>query len=652
MTSHHPIPSQTSSHAPLEPASGTTLLQAELNRRDTLRPPCPTGCRELDDATLLSGGFERGCVVGISAEEDDVALVLGLQTIAKLLLTGAGAVKKPRAMIVTMMGVGSLVGVLREVLRAQGGKETETDVLGRVAVSRVFDVNGLWEVLGEVDALGSSQEVGEGLRAPDAGHGGEENLRDRGEDGLRLVASPAGGHGPGYGGESVAAAHTEAHHLGEYGMEDGDALYAGEPSSSPLSDPPSSLPDLAPWESVQMAKVEMKAEHTHMADQEDMDWPRKKPPGQREEIQDSEAEEGFSSPLTPLQDSREASPAKLPEPQDSLRTGREGLESGKDDTTSPLIESPDGQSDRGPASVPPAEADEIRQLKQENLPSRPVELNNAQDDSSILQQKTKISKPADNEQPLPDTSSHKGEPAHPDIILITHMSTLLSSLFHQREKATAHQTIQLLASHLRYLARSTEYGGPLIMILNSTTSSESNVAAPPHDQDRDGPPRPPPPGGPSTPTKPLDPTLRSIFNPPPLPVSGLPYNYDTPHSRRNKPSFGLIFTQLLDMHLLCTRIPRTRADAEAMYAPSSPGTGKTIKYVWAVEVLLDEIGVWEGREHVLEGRPRRFRDQRWGAVEVRRDVMGVRIIDAFEKTAQAVLPQRIVLAAGFGGPRV
>lgn len=203
------------------------------------------------------------------------------------------------------------------------------------------------------------------------------------------------------------------------------------------------------------------------------------------------------------------------------------------------------------------------------------------------------------------------------------------------------------------MTRSPEHGGPLIMILNSTTSSDFNSAGPPR-QDQDGPPRPaPPPGGPRTPNKPIDPTLRSVFNPPPLPVSGLSYNYDTPHSRRNKPSFGLIFTQMLDMHLLCTKIPKTRADAEALYAPTSPDTSskKKVDYVWAVEVLLDEIGLWEGAEKVLEGKPRRSREQRWGAVEVRRDGGCTRLTDAFQKKVPAV-PQRIVLAAGFGGRRV
>lgn len=554
--------------------------------------------------------------------------------------------KKPKVMIVTTMGVGSLVGVLREVLRAQGGgggvggdgwREREREVLGRVAVSRVFDVNGLWEVLGELDALGNSQEVGEGLKTQEMGQGqdderggeDEESLADEGQGGLRsvpLLSAP------------VAVAGLDEDESQHGGIQQVNVL-----SSSPLSDPPSSLPDIAPWDTLEPAGLDTR--DTHMGDLHtdetatgDEDWPRKTPPGEREEIQDSEADEGFSSPLAPADSSPNISSVKLPDSPLPAKIAS---------PSSPPIESLHAQSDRE-STTSPAKSAEAANLEQEILPTRPAISKNQQGDKGHPQSKAKTPEPVDIETYPPEPSSYKDESKHPDIILITHMSTLLSSLFHQREKATAHQTLQLLASHLRYLTRSTEHGGPLIMILNSTTSSENNVAAPGQD---DGPLRQQPPGGPPTTNRPLDPTLRSIFNPPPLPVSGLPYSYDTPHSRRNKPSFGLIFTQLLDLHLLCTKIPRTRADAEALYAPTSPGTGKIVKYVWAVEVLLDELGVWEGRENVLEGRPRRFRDQRWGAVEVRKDGTGVRIADAFDKTAQDV-PKHIVLAAGFGGPRV
>lgn len=74
-----PLPSQASSHFPLEPVSGATLFEQEVRRRDALarRGTCLTGCRELDDEVLL-GGFERGCVVGISAEEEEMGLLVSV----------------------------------------------------------------------------------------------------------------------------------------------------------------------------------------------------------------------------------------------------------------------------------------------------------------------------------------------------------------------------------------------------------------------------------------------------------------------------------------------------------------------------------------------------------------------------------------------
>lgn len=74
-----PLLSQASSHSPLDPVSGATLFEQERRRRDGLkeRGNCLTGCRELDHEVLL-GGFERGCVVGLSAEEEEVGLLVSL----------------------------------------------------------------------------------------------------------------------------------------------------------------------------------------------------------------------------------------------------------------------------------------------------------------------------------------------------------------------------------------------------------------------------------------------------------------------------------------------------------------------------------------------------------------------------------------------
>jgi hypothetical protein len=62
----------------LAPVSGATLFGLEVERRMGLRQKgnIPTGCAEIDKMVLLGGGLERGCVVGISAEEIDFGVLV------------------------------------------------------------------------------------------------------------------------------------------------------------------------------------------------------------------------------------------------------------------------------------------------------------------------------------------------------------------------------------------------------------------------------------------------------------------------------------------------------------------------------------------------------------------------------------------------
>lgn len=207
----------------------------------------------------------------------------------------------------------------------------------------------------------------------------------------------------------------------------------------------------------------------------------------------------------------------------------------------------------------------------------------------------------------------------PGIILITHFSTLLNALFGQRDKSAAHESLQQLSSHLRYLSSTL---GPLILLLNSTTNAPSNATTSRSTPAASTAPMPPG-GNPSD--RPLDPTLRSIFNPVPAAHGG--HGPDSlALGRRNKPAFGLTFSQFLDLHLLCTRLPRCQADAEALSAPRAVGRGPgqarhNIRYAWVIEVLLDESGYWD----VVTGA-RTDREQRWGAVDWKE---GVGVVDAF-----------------------
>ncbi|KAM0357523.1 hypothetical protein ACHAPY_004766 [Fusarium culmorum] len=202
--------------------------------------------------------------------------------------------------------------------------------------------------------------------------------------------------------------------------------------------------------------------------------------------------------------------------------------------------------------------------KQDATEAQAEEIQDSQDDDdeafSPLRQ---ASQPPLQDEKLPSQTT-----PHPEFIVMTHFSSLLTSLFAHREKSAARTALQLLGSHLRDLSHNLP-SNPLILLLNSTSSSFSGPAST------------------ITSTSPakqafVDPTLRSIFNPP----SAIGYS-----SRRTKPNFGLSFTQLLDLHILCTRIPKTKKDAELAVQPRS---GEEAKMVWVVEVLLDEMGVWEG----------------------------------------------------------
>ena len=79
MTEERAVSSQGSSHFPVEPVSAATLFEMETNRRKDLqaRGHLLTGCEEIDQMALC-GGLERGTVIGISAEEGEMGLLVWL----------------------------------------------------------------------------------------------------------------------------------------------------------------------------------------------------------------------------------------------------------------------------------------------------------------------------------------------------------------------------------------------------------------------------------------------------------------------------------------------------------------------------------------------------------------------------------------------
>ncbi|TLD07169.1 hypothetical protein PgNI_10597 [Pyricularia grisea] len=538
-----PDASQASSHFHLDPVSGQVLFRREAARRDLLRERGNylSGCRELD-AEALSGGFERGCVVGVSSELEDFGLLLGLQVIARMLVcdalqSGLGRYR-PRAVIITTLAMNALLPTLRAVLLDQAGLQCQDEervravaagCLEQIAISRVFDMDGLWEVLHE-DLV--TREV---PRSPEVAH----------DNSQPMDCEPVQ--------ESMQEVTNEA-----------------EPLETPT-------------------------------------LPSPKPPRQVTEIMDSD-----DDALPVSDDSSElSSPPSSPVPPSTYSSGA------GEATARQQSQQHDNVQDIGQdaAEEQPVEHPKESQ-KEEQAPQRP------------------ISRTA-------------------DVVLVTHMSSLLASLFRTRDKPSAHSQLALLSSHLRHISRSMEYSYPLIMLLNTTNSPDREPEQNQRRADGNFSPEIPGVGGGGggsgeSRNRPLDPTLRSIFNMSYNPNPNYPgaAEASATAARRNKPVYGLLFTQLLDLHLLATLVPRAREDAEALFSGGDTGA---VRYSWVIEVLLDELGVWAGSRGDPAGAflgPRECREQRWAAVEVR----GTRIVDLLARADEDTKEMR--LPGGFGGMRV
>ncbi|KAE9570841.1 hypothetical protein CGMCC3_g13040 [Colletotrichum fructicola] len=566
------IPSQASSHFPLEPVSADVLLRRETKRRDALkkRGPVRVGCREVDEYVLMGGGLERGSVVGVSAESEQMGLMISLQAVATELCGSEGEADPSRAMVVTAQPPAAILPALRDAVKAElaargvTGAEVRgrlVSCLERVSITRVFDLEGLWEVLGDLDIPPESPGSEAASLVPEMEEDPKVQLASQGQQ--EEVASP-------------------------------------EPERI-------TLPDLKPvYESPQRRPV-----RTEIADSEEED--------DISDGEDGDVSDGKDNDI--IEDKDEEAPAPSSSELSDLSPPPSSMASMLATPDPVVVPEDDEKSD---SHEDPGMGDFT--VQEEKLPTPP--------EQPVADQHRRSRSPRMEAEP----------PAPPDIILITHFSTLMTAFFTGRDRASAHDGLQSLSAFLRYLSRSLS-SSPLIMLLNSTSSSKSKtLTEPPPIPPSEAPP-PPDERSSSGGSKPLAATLRSVFNPPQLDIPGYAGHAA---ARRNKPTFGLVFAQLLDLHLLCTKVPRTREDAERLYAPPDRGDGGGggVRYTWVVEVLLDELGVWEeGAAHGV----RRCREQRWTAVDVRAG----RVVDAFEGAEgrpKNVGDVRVV--GGFGGPRV
>ncbi|KAJ2905995.1 hypothetical protein MKZ38_003478 [Zalerion maritima] len=651
--------------ATLLPIPGDTLLSQELKALQNLaqRPALRTGCGEIDDY-VLGNGFEPGTVVGVSTEDEEFGLTqLSLQTIAKSLLARQDSARdNVQVSLVTMLPTNSLLPALMIALKAQiaasGHEERDAlplmkAALNRIGISRVFDMEGMLEVLNEIESDASPPQPSEKQPILQA----VVVKPDKGDEQAQKVLENA---------ERYPVPQAEQHNK-------------SSPTPEATAPPRPSLPCLRPVSTPAVSS-------------------RKVP---KAVIEDSEDEEVFSrTPRTPvrLRNPSESSslsppPSRSPEPPRGFHISPEtNTRAHKPMVESPMPESPaTGSLVIGsplvarPKPVPVEAAERLSHVLRRTKSPKEENSGPLSDPLPAIQSPSNLPEALPMEYPpkkrhyqaehttpqsQPSTPPPPSKPL-PSIILITHASVLLSSHFtaHSGNRNQAHLAIDDISLRLRLLAQR----GVLIMLLNSTSApyvkNETSLRA---ESGRSGPPQPPPGAPPEWPgdsgTRKTgkdreDQTLTSIFpspSPPPCPASvvragsrglGEP---TTAVVAKKKPSYGAVFSKLLHLHLLCTKVPRTAGDARLLQTPMGRGGGGA-RFAWVVEVLLDEVGVTRriikpkeggGKGMAVEGTKRSergtaagrtleleqeqeekeeesCREQRWAAV----DVLGGKIMD-------------------------
>ncbi|KAF7898719.1 hypothetical protein EAF00_005165 [Botryotinia globosa] len=181
----------------------------------------------------------------------------------------------------------------------------------------------------------------------------------------------------------------------------------------------------------------------------------------------------------------------------------------------------------------------------------------------------------------------------PEILIIDSMHHLITHLFTHSEKVSAHNLLSLLSRTLHTLTHTQNI---LTILHNTTTSTKSTFAnyhssrQPPH----------------------LPPTIHSIFSSP-----------------AQKPSLGRIFDDFLDIHIMISKLPKKRGDAEMLYGRdenTSHVGSEDVAYSFVFEVLRDECPVLGGERKL--GRRFGDREQRWGVFEM--GDQGMELLDAFK----------------------
>ncbi|KAG9241734.1 hypothetical protein BJ878DRAFT_212749 [Calycina marina] len=157
------------------PILGLALLQKELQAKSRFAnygDRICTGCADIDDHVLGGGGFERGIVVGVNGL-DDIGRLIAYNAVASVALSNlTSSTPTRKALIIDISGNFS-VQLLSHIIRSRllssklldpslAPEKLEEQVIScleTIDIDTVFDITGLWEVLGSLS--GGSAKVSE-----------------------------------------------------------------------------------------------------------------------------------------------------------------------------------------------------------------------------------------------------------------------------------------------------------------------------------------------------------------------------------------------------------------------------------------------------------------------------------------------------------
>ncbi|KAK3943078.1 hypothetical protein QBC46DRAFT_378129 [Diplogelasinospora grovesii] len=192
-----------------------------------------------------------------------------------------------------------------------------------------------------------------------------------------------------------------------------------------------------------------------------------------------------------------------------------------------------------------------------------------------------------------------------DIIVITHMDLLLDRdvLIHGHQLAKEHT--QALREQLDKLTRSAGCGRPMVMLLNTARNNTTPVSSQSRGRQ---------PGS----NRSLQLKGDRVGRPDYFVATSLEHlapSEPAGPSYRVWPRFEQAMTRLVDVHIMCSRLPRTNVDLEVVSRSLRPWAGRP-RWGWVIDVIGDKTGVWK-REPAEESRRLLLtRLWRWGAVNV------------------------------------